>query len=286
MEHFKQAEYFKIKYDPAKRLRGPLPENSSLVLYCEQGMGDLIQFLRFTRYLETDNFVIECPESMRSLLKANGYKTTTDGSEVEHDYHCSIMSLPYLLGLGSDFENKAKSDSYLKSKLEADLVEYSDFKIGIAWAGNPQHPKDNERSCYLKNFRRIHDISGFKLFSLQKDTRSRIWPPKENPIDLTTGADGMRIIDMSPYLETWQETAAVINEMDLIITVDTAILHLAGALGKKTWGLMSYNTDTRWEMDGEDTFWYPSVKIFRQEERGNWQKVFRSITRLLVNNTK
>ena len=294
MEHFQQAAYFKTKYDTDKLLTRKPEPGKTLVVYCEQGVGDLIQSLRYVKYLKKKkvDVVVECPESMISLLVANGYTVTADGSEINHDYHCSIMSLPYFLNtvittefLG--FEDFAESGPYLKAHQEADLSDYDNkFRVGIAWAGNPMHPKDRDRSCYLNEFDRLNNLSNIKLFSFQKDTRPRIWPPQKEPVDLTDGSDDMRVVDTSEYLNDWQSTAALLEKMDAVVTVDTAILHLAGALGVRTYLLLPDVPDTRWGFDGNSTFWYPTVHIIRQSEPGNWKPMFKEVTRLLVNNTK
>ncbi|MHA1950105.1 MAG: tetratricopeptide repeat-containing glycosyltransferase family protein [Candidatus Thorarchaeota archaeon] len=288
VNYFKQMAYFKMKYDQNKFVKkGDCLEGKTVILYCEQGIGDLIQSLRFVNMIENSNLIIECPESMTGLLEANGYSTTVDGSVIDHDFHCSIMSLPYLLELGENFEEIAKVDPYLKAHKKANLEKYDDnYKIGIAWAGNPMHPKDKERSCYLKEFERLGTLSKAKIFSLQKDVRKRVWPPQKEPVDLTTGSDNMRVVDMSEYLDDWQSTAAILESMDVVVTVDTSILHLAGALGIETYMLVPNIPDTRWGLEGEDTFWYPTVHVIRQEEPENWKLSFKKITRLLVDNIK
>jgi hypothetical protein len=195
-----------------------------------------------------------------------------------HDCHCSIMSLPYLLG------KRIPTERYLVSLKQIDLGGYSDsFKIGIVWAGNPQHPNDAKRSCRLANFRGIHDLPSVKLFSLVKDTRPRIYRLNPNPIDLTDGTDDMKIVDMAPLMNTFADTAAIINSLDLVISVDTAVLHLAGAMGKPTWALLPWSCDWRWLQSGNETIWYPSVRIFRQTQPGDWNSVFSQLEKEIQN---
>jgi len=291
LEHFAQVQYFKKRYAPEKLWTGQDLKNKTIVLYCEQGIGDLIQFFRFVPRIKPFGInvkvVIEAPKSIHNLLKANGFKVLEDASAVSYNYHCSIMSLPHYIGM-----NPILKHSRLNPFKEASLGDYKDtFNIGIAWAGNPQHPRDRQRSVFLNQFKPIHDIPGVKLFSLQKDSRKRIWPPSKDPIDLTEGASDMSIVDMSSFLNDFQDTAAIIEELDLVITVDTAILHLASALGKDTFGLVSYLSDTRWGLEGEDTIWHTNhLKLFRQPKRDDWDSVFekakRRVTRLLEDNTK
>ena len=156
------------------------------------------------------------------------------------------------------------------------------YKIGVCWAGNAGHPRDDERSCQLSLFREIHKIPNVKLFSLQKDLRLRIWPCKKDPVDLSD-CSNIRLINMKDHMNSWEDTAAIIQGLDLVISVDTSILHLAGALGKPTCALMQYVPDWRWALESNKTIWYPNMTLFRQKKLGDWDSAFEDLLPFVKN---
>ena len=285
LEYFPQMKKFQKEYGDKERWDGKSDlAGKKIVVYCEQGAGDLIQFVRFLKNLLSKNceILLHVPEKMENLFAISNernIKIATSHSDEEYDYHCSIMSLPYLLSIES-----VESKPYIMQNNKIDLSEYSNyFKVGIVWGGNPQHPNDLNRSCPLRFFKPLSEIPGVKLFGIQKDLRKRAYPHHPDPIDLTFGCEDMNIVDMSNFLKDFNDTAAVIEELDLVITVDTAILHLAGAMGKKTWALIPYNPDWRWLLEGNSTDWYPSMRLFRQDSFGDWASVFEKATLELKN---
>ena len=169
-------------------------------------------------------------------------------------------SLPYFLKIPVF---KFKDTIPYLSVDKFDLSKYKDnFKIGFTWTGNSDAVNWNStRSCQLGDFKKISEMKNVKLFSLQKDM----------PVERIDA------IDMSEYMTDFKETAKIIQAMDLIITVDTCILHIAGALNKETWALISYMSNCQWTFKGDKTVWYDSVTLFRQEEAGNWQTPFSKI---------
>jgi tetratricopeptide (TPR) repeat protein len=269
-EYFAQFEKWNRIYSPEKRWTGDPLNGKKLVVYCEQGWGDIFNFLRFV----PKDAILDVPVQIRSLLNKNGYIT---GRPEEYDYHCSMMSLPYLLHISKE---KAWQGTYIRSSLKANLEEYSGIKIGIVWAGGPKHPRDRTRSCPLKYFEPLSKIPNVHLFSLQKDLRVRHYPGYGS-IDLAEKVN-FKLVDMSKFLDDWEKTAAIIDQMDVVVTVDTAILHLAGAMGKKVFAMIAYNPDWRWGLSGKFTHWYPSVHIFRQSEYDNWKPVIQSIFKSLL----
>lgn len=190
-----------------------------------------------------------------------------------HDYHCSVISLPHLLG-----NPEIPKPPYLNLNEKMNMDAYKNlFKIGIVWAGNPQHPNDKHRSVSLTLFRNLYELAGVKLFSLMKDTRPRVYKPHEPIVDLTKGAEDMKIVDMSSNIENFADTAKIINSMDMVVGVDTSVIHLAGALNVPTVCAVAWNPDWRWKLEGQSTEWYPSVKIIRQKVKGEWGSVFDEI---------
>jgi tetratricopeptide (TPR) repeat protein len=286
LKYFGPMNYFRQFYPKDKELtRDADLAGKTVVLYCEQGVGDLIHFCRFIPDLQARGCKVvlhpyeesNAGKLISGLLSYN-FPTLVIGKPPEYDYHCSIISLPYLLQLPI----RPQTEAYLKPSKTANLDKYKDvFKIGITWAGSPLHPNDQLRSLPLRLFKETHDLPGVKLFNLQKDLDFRAYSNRPEPVDLCAGCDDMRIVDMSEYLKTFDDTAAVVQALDLVVTVDTALLHLAGALGQTTWGLIPYNPDWRWGLEKDTTVWYPKVKLFRQKTFDDWAPVFEDVKKEL-----
>src|SRR5262249_50953627 len=141
------------------------------------------------------------------------------------------------------------------------------LKVGIAWAGNPHHRNDERRSIPLDRFSALFDIPGVRWFSLQVGARAG---------DLASLPPG-RVNDLSPQLTDFAESAAVVANLDLVITADTAPAHLAGALGKPVWVLLPFNPDWRWFAAHTDSPWYPSARLFRQGKPGDWESAIAAV---------
>jgi tetratricopeptide (TPR) repeat protein len=286
-EVFEQLKVWCDLYDEKKRWKGQSLENKTIILHAEQGSGDTIQFARYISLLKNCRTIIHCSKNLCPIFKNivdeffTKEPTETKREELpDHDYQCSIISLPFILGI------KEVPKTNIKINEKFDLSKYDDFfKIGISWAGNPQHPNDARRSLYLKNFQKIHDLPKVKLFSLVKDTRQRIYRFMDDPIDLTKGSEEMKIVDLSSEINDFYDTAKIINSLDLIISVDTSVLHLAGSLEKESWALLPKNCDWRWGQKGKKTEWYPSIKIFRQNKSKDWETVFNNVYKELKKRT-
>lgn len=288
-EHFDQTKFWLKLFDLSKRWYGEELDGKRIMVHSEQGLGDCIHFLRYIRLLKERgaHVILHCQPALESLVAPLVDEVyTTDPATIplfefrppdfpmpEYDYFASVVSLPYLLGIPP-----IPKTPYLFTNRRINTDNYSDyFKIGIVWAGNPQHPNDAFRSCKLTQFLPIHDTPGVKLFSLQADKRMRQYRFSEKPVDLMEGSEDMRLVDMADHMQTLEDTAAVLQSMDLVITVDTAVLHLAGAMGVETWGLIPYNTDWRWGVKEETTEWYSSVRLFRQLTLGDWNTPFQKV---------
>lgn len=275
LECFPQVLPWRRFYPKEKQWDGSPLKNRRLAVWCEQGVGDMIMFSRYLPLVEGSLWMHVDPGL--STLFSPMY-TTFDGNPFtmkqdelpDYDVHCSIMSLPYLLKKEPDF-----LCIHINHKL--DMTNYQGQKIGICWSGNPQHPGDSKRSTYLKYFQPLTKRG--TLFSLQKDSRPRQYRTGP-PVDYTEDAN-FKLVDLSPILTDFTQTAAAINSLDVVVTVDTAILHLAGTMGKRTIGILPYNPDWRWTLKGEQTFWYPSVRLVRQNKPGDWEGVFKKVIDLL-----
>jgi hypothetical protein len=178
-----------------------------------------------------------------------------------HDYHIPSMSLPFVLNQTDVPVPYLKCDTI-------DL-EYESIKIGIAWEGNHLHTNNAERSCPLHFFKQLKTPTT-RLYVLQKYV---------NDVNLIKGCDDLEL--HGTEIANFMDTAKLINSVDVVVTVDTSVLHLAGALGIKTYGLLSYRSDPRWNI-GQN--WYPSVTLIRQRDVGDWEGVFCELLHILKEN--
>lgn len=256
----------------------------TIMVYNEQGVGDTIQFVRFLPQIKAKGFKVileTMPELVDILSQCKGVDQVVpqrQKKQLEYDYQVSLGSLPRILGI--DSKDKFWNEEYVNATGAIEDKAFDSYKnkikIGICWAGNPVHSNDKTRSTFLKNFKVLNDLPGVKLFSLQKDSRPRYWAGR-GVVDLTEGCDQMSVVDMGDMLINFNYTAAIIKAMDVIVTVDTAIAHLAGAMGVPCYLLVSQMPDWRWGLEGEKTAWYPSIKLVRQLESGDYESRIKKI---------
>lgn len=296
LDHFHQFNYYRLIYDMDKRWKGESLVGKTILLFGEQGLGDMIQFSRYAKQLKergASKVIIHCADILTSIMERvsgidevvnkdidssqEGFTITmTDSDLPYYDYQCCTMSLPYLL---KDFHVSGKP--YLKPKATLNSKSpqsYPDtLNIGIAWAGSPAHPNDMFRSVHLKHFEGLSKIPGVRLFNLQVNKGKRAYNNGTTTVDFTEGGSGVRMVDMTTMIQNFEDSATVITGLDLVITVDTALVHLAGALGVPCWALISYNPDWRWGLEGDKTEWYDSVTLYRQPKRADWESVFEKV---------
>jgi ADP-heptose:LPS heptosyltransferase len=244
--------------------------NKRVVVYCEQGFGDIIQFARYFKHLKDDldaYIILYAHSELRRLLQhlADEFIDKELCEKLpDHDYHVLSMSLPFILG---EHGTLLMSAPYINVPDVNNVEGYeSCFKIGIAWEGNPTHSNNLDRCCPLEYFAQLAEIPNTQLFILQ----NRIHNHK-----LLKNCDNLDICGAE--LNDFWDTAALINAMDIVITVDTSVLHLAGAMGKQTYGLLSFRHDPRWGVQN----WYPSVKLITQKRAGDWDSVFDELFKQL-----
>lgn len=261
--------------------RGQDIAGKTILLHAEQGFGDTIQFCRYVPQLAASGatILLEAPRPLLPLLAGlpGVSRLIAAGDNLPaFDLHCPLMSLPGLFGTRMDSIPApipylgAGSDGLARWKER--LESARGLKVGLVWAGRPTYRRDRARSMPFAALGPLWDIEGVSWYSLQVGERQS---------DLSSDPAG-RIEDLSPYLSDFSETAAALSEMDLVVTVDTAIAHLAGALGRPCWVMLPFFTDWRWLMGRTDSPWYPSLRLFRQSERGDWGNVVASITDALT----
>ncbi|MGO8902232.1 MAG: glycosyltransferase family 9 protein, partial [Isosphaeraceae bacterium] len=158
----------------------------------------------------------------------------------------------------------------LATQWRDELAGFDGLKIGIAWQGNPDHRKDRHRSFRLARFEILAGVRGVRLFSLQKG------PGTEQ---LAEVSGRFPVTDLGGRIDDFMDTAALVRNLDLVITPDTSLAHLAGALGVPVWVTIPFSSDWRWLLDREDTPWYPSMRLFRQSRWGDWDEVFHRMAR-------
>ena len=257
----------------------------SILVFTEQGIGDLIQFARFLPLLARRGAKVtfSAPAKLIRLLRPLCTQIELVGSLKSgktYDFQCALMSLP--LWFGTDLNSIPDQIPYLKP--EPDLaarwnrrIGDHGFKIGIAWQGNPVGKIDQGRSYPLSELVPLARIPGVRLISLQKyhglDQLAHL------PSDVTVETLGD---DFDGGQDAFIDTAAIMSHLDLIITSDTSIAHLAGALGCRTWVALQYVPDWRWLLDRDDSPWYPSLRLFRQETDGDWKGVFSRMEKELL----
>jgi len=253
------------------RWQGEPHSGKTLLVSAEQGLGDTIQMARYLPDLAqvwNGRIVFEAPMELQELLQFNypGVEVVPQQFGVlptpVFDYWLGMMSLPHLLGTTSKsvparagYLNAPPESSDYWTRRVAKLARGRRPKIGLAWSGRPTHRADRRRSIpFIRIAEIIRKISA-DFFALQ------IHVPQARPENL---------IDVSEELVTLADTAALIAEMDLVITVDTSVVHLAGAMGKETWLLLPYRYEWRWGLEGESNHWYDSVKVLRQRKHDDW----------------
>ncbi len=257
----------------------------SILVYTEQGVGDSIQFVRYLTMIKAQggNVIFECHNSLLRLLKnCAGIDSIIERSSdivpgVQFDFHIPLLSLPGLFG--TDLDSIPQNLSYIKpdpvlvSQWRSKLDHDNNFKIGIVWAGNPEHINDHNRSCSLNDFAVLTSIQGLTFYSLQKGLTSA---------EADNHPKGIKIVNLDNELNDFADTAAAIDNLDLVITVDTAVAHLAGAIGKPVWTLLPFVPDWRWMLDRDDSPWYPSMRLFRQTQLNDWAGVFDQVKTALI----
>lgn len=260
---------------------GPL-QGRTILLHDEQGLGDTLQFLRYAPLVKArgGRVLVACPPALTGILsRSPGIdELVCSDSLPPFDVYAPLLSLPALFQ--TTLETIPANVPYLfadpnlvqawRQKLES----RREFKIGIAWQGSPRNPADQRRSFPLDAFSPLARLEGVRLYSLQKGPGTG---------QLRALADQMDVEDLGSRLDesggAFMETAAVMRNLDLVVTADTSIAHLAGGLGVPVWVALMHVPDWRWLLHGEGSLWYPSMRLFRQVERGNWADVFARIAR-------
>jgi ADP-heptose:LPS heptosyltransferase len=219
--------------------------------------------------------ILECPAELRALFASiGGVQVIAPGEPLpEFDAHCALLSLAGL------FETELHSIPAQTPYLRADgarvaawrnrLARHEDWlKVGLCWTGSSIHRNDRNRSILVERLKPLLNVDGTTIVSLQKGTVAS---------DLAAVAGAAEIIDAGPQLHDFADTAALVANLDLVISADTSVAHLAGAVGSPVWTLIPFAPDWRWLLDREDSPWYPTMRLFRQPGIGAWEPVIERV---------
>jgi tetratricopeptide (TPR) repeat protein len=274
---------FALRPLPQPRWDGRPLEGSAILLRTEQGIGDTIQFIRYAAAVQQrgGSVFVECPPRLVPLLsRCRGIdRLIPQGSALpEFAFQAPILSLPGIFGttLGSipSVVPYLSPDPQLLERWRPELRAGAEFKIGIAWQGSPKYQGDKHRSIPLAHFAPLARLPGVRLVSLQKGFGAE---------QLTGIVAQWNAIDLSRRLDeesgAFADSAAILKHLDLVITSDTALAHVAGALGVPVWLALGSAPDWRWLLQREDCPWYPSMRLFRQKHWGDWDEVFERMAR-------
>lgn len=280
LDWFNKTKQLMDTFPPSKSWNGKdTIAGKKLFVILEQGYGDVIQFCRYATILKGlgAEVISNVPPILSSLLddifpSDNQYETN-----MAIDYYVPLLSLPYLLE--TTIETIPMSLPYLiadgqKVEEYRRYIDTDKVKVGLVWSGNPNHVNDRNRSIKLLELTPLLDVKNTQFYSFQLDDR------KNDINELKTTYTN--IIDLSSHIQDFSDTAALLSHMDLLISVDTAIVHVAGAMNKRCWVLLSNDADWRWLTQRRDSVWYYSVLLYRQNEAGLWLDVVQSMAKNLM----
>jgi tetratricopeptide (TPR) repeat protein len=281
---WKKIDQFAARDFSQPRWSGEPLAGKTILLYAEQGLGDTLQFIRYAAVLKKlgAKIVLECQRPLLKLSASYRYvdQLAADESDLPpFDFHLPLLSVPRVLK--TTLETIPADVPYLFAEPELvarwhdRLASLTGFKIGINWHGRAGHVQAERRDIPLHHFATLATLPGVRLISLQKDATK----------ELATPAAGA-IVDLSEQLDRehgpFMDTAAIMMNLDLVITSDTSIAHLAGALGVPVWVPLPCVPDWRWLTERTDCPWYPTMRIFRQRRAGDWDAVFEQIRKALA----
>ena len=261
----------------------PIPEKT-LLIYTEQGAGDALQFARYVPFAakRCKNLILSCPaELMPIFATIPGIGQIREPGQIgiaEFDIYLPLMSLPHVFQTTIDTVPATvpyiDAATLRRRKDNRPLLSpRSDYpRIGIVWASNPNHRADRHSDCPLYEFLPVLSIPEITFYSLQKGARHG---------DLTDVPSHIQVQDLEPQLGDFGDLALVIDQLDLVISVDSPVAHVAGALGKEVWTLVNHVADWRWTPQGETTPWYPTMRLFRQTRPGDWTGVIERVSEAL-----
>ena len=282
---WKQKDAPALSFDGALWLGKESVAEKTIILCVEQGLGDMIQFARFASVLADRGarVILAGPDSLKRLmLTVEGItQVITPGEALPpHDFYCPLLSLPLALRIMQEGQIPASLPYLAPSVVDVQRwalkigLTSRRMRVGIAWAGNPAFRRDQQRSIAFETLGPLFEIDGIDFYSLQKG--------EAGAAELAASSIKNKPVDVTGDLHDFADTAALLANLDLVITIDSAVAHLAGAMGKRVWLLNRYDTCWRWMLTREDSPWYPEVmRIFRQPQPGQWALVIDEVVQAL-----
>ena len=256
--------------------KGEALAGAKILIHAEQGLGDTLNFVRYVPLVAArgGEVILEVqPGLLRLLSRFDGaWQVLSAGQPLpDFTWQCPMLSLP--LALGTDLDSIPAKIPYIfpPPAIEPGVIpslEGTAFRIGLVWSGRPDHGAERWRSVPLGQFASLMNIEGTTFYSLQMGEAAEQLERSEPPL---------RIVDLRERQKDFADTAAIVARLDLVISIDTSVAHLAGATGKPVWILLYNAPDWRWLLHREDSPWYPTARLFRQSTPGNWQDVLTRI---------
>ena len=264
-----------LRHFPKPQWKGEPLNGARILLHAEQGLGDTLQFLRYVSMVVArgGQVILDVPKEIQRLaaeIPGTFAVIATGGSIPEFEWQCPLMSLP--LAFGTTLESIPAAVPYLivpdEAKRTADCLTWPEqgLRIGLVWGATPRSFEDSDRSIPSSLFDPVLATPDAHFYSLQLG-------PQANQFDPHSSA----MMDLREAIEDFADTAALVEHLDLVVTVDTSVAHLAGALGKPTWVLLPFAPDWRWLTARDDSPWYPTVRLFRQPRPRDWQSVLERV---------
>jgi hypothetical protein len=262
-ERMKRPSFYSPELEWKGRKAQPIA-GKRIAVYAEQGLGDVIQFIRYARDLQADGatvFGVIQPELVPLVEQSMPHVTCLTPERVlQADYHVALLDLP--MHYGTTMHSIPAAVPYLSAP-QAKVAEWAQrmpkqdgrLRVGLAWSGSLKQVNNNNRAMHLSQLAPLMQMPGVQCFSLQKGESGAFTDVQPMPGQL---------VDLTPQWQDFTDSAGLIENLDLVITVDTSIAHLAGAMGKETWVLLAPNADWRWLLDREDSPWYPTLRLFRR----------------------
>ncbi len=267
---------------PVPRFSQPVWDGSALdgqpiLIHAEQGLGDTIQFIRYVPMIAArgGRVIVACWPSMRRIIEScpGMAEVVTSGDPLPRfACHAPVLSLPRIFGTTLDTIPAQvpylSVDANRLARWRHELADPASFKVGLVWQGNPGHSRDRERSFRLAQLEPLARVAGVQLFSLQKNAGVEQLAEVESRFEVT---------DLGSRLDDLIDTAAVMINLDLVVSPDSSPAHLAGALGVPVWTALPYMADWRWMTDRDDSPWYPTMRLIRQRRFGDWDELFQRL---------
>jgi len=244
-------------------------ENKTLLFRCEGGFGDQILNFRFAYDFQKKGarVVISCASDLKEIFNRHGFICVDNEyvNALHYDYWVPAMSAAHILGYEYD---TLSGKSYLKASYRKNLYSKpGTLKVGIRWSGRPEFEHEQHRRFDPTELLNLHKIEKVTLYSLQRD---------ENTID------GLPFADLRSIMTDWEETSAIIEDLDLVISSCTSVAHLAASMGKETWIIVPALPYYTWAMPGDTSAWYESVRLFRQKSYGDWSSPLNEVKEALL----